>query len=234
LNLVDPSGHCGTTPTGQQICDSSSSTASAALVVEPVNMEIEAEAKRQWEIRPIPKDVTTMLVTNDPGGALTLVAPYVAAVAPYAITAASTAVSTVAINAATRCLVSNACEKALNLVNGRNNGFYSKISEEEAQQIAKTSTYNAGAGYTALGHYPQYAVAGDLEGLTRLQISDATWRSLNTYDLWRVNRAFLDQAISRGDKFVLTTEVERYSFFAEEIQYLIDNGYKLVNGTLVK
>ena len=86
----------------------------------------------------------------------------------------------------------------------------------------------------SLGHYPQYAVTGDLEGLTRLQMSEATWRSLNTYDLWLVNKAFLDQAIARGDKFVLTTDVQRYSFFAEEIQYLINSGYKLVNGMLVK
>jgi RHS repeat-associated protein len=234
LNLVDPSGHCGTTPEGQPICEPSSSTASVALTVAPMNLKIEAAAKRQWEIRPIPKDVTTMLVTNDPGGALSLIAPYAVAVAPYAASAASAAASTVAIDMATRCLMSNACEKALNLVNGQNNGFYTKIGEDEAQKLAKASTLNAGTGYVALGHYPEYAVTGDFEGLTRLQIPDATWRSLNTYDLWRVNRAFLDQAISRGDRFVITTDVQRYSFFAEEIQYLIDNGYKLVNGMLVK
>jgi RHS repeat-associated protein len=94
LNLVDPSGHCGKTPTGQQICDSSSSTASVALVVAPTELTVEAakdtcrppqEQKRPpAEIRPIPKDVTTMLVTNDPGAALTLVGPIMAPLAAHA------------------------------------------------------------------------------------------------------------------------------------------------------
>jgi RHS repeat-associated protein len=94
LNLVDPSGHCGKTPTGQQICDSSSSTASVALVVAPTELTVEAakdtcrppqeQKQPPPEIRPIPKDVTTMLVTNDPGAALTLVGPIAAPLAAHA------------------------------------------------------------------------------------------------------------------------------------------------------
>jgi RHS repeat-associated protein len=94
LNLVDPSGHCGKTPSGQQICDSSSSTASVALVVAPTDLTVDAakdtcrppqeQKQPPAEIRPIPKDVTTMLVTNDPGAALTLVGPIAAPLAAHA------------------------------------------------------------------------------------------------------------------------------------------------------
>ena len=127
LNLVDPSGHCGRDPQGNEICTKESSTVSSALVVSPVNLKIEAAAKSpqsQGEIRSIPQDVTTMLVRNSPGGALSLVAPYAVALAPYAVSAASTVATTAAINAASRCLMSTICEKALNLINGQNNGFY--------------------------------------------------------------------------------------------------------------
>ena len=244
LNLVDPSGHCATTPTGQQICDSSSSTLSTALVVAPMALTVQTtgstnqlsqEGKNNdGVIRPNPEDVTTGLFTHYPGGALSLVAPYAVAVAPYAVSAVGVVASTAAINAASRCLLSSACERALNLVNGYNNGLSPNVTEDQAEQIARSATVNAGSGYVSLGHYPQYVVSSQLEGMTHLQMSNATWNSLNTAGRWLVNKAFLDQAIARGDKFVLTTDVEKYSFFAEEIQYLINSGYKLVNGMLVK
>ena len=57
---------------------------------------------------------------------------------------------------------------------------------------------------------------------------------------WEANVKFLDRAIARGDKFLLSNPVKNISettgYFRKELEYLVEKGYKLIdNGTkLVK
>jgi hypothetical protein len=47
---------------------------------------------------------------------------------------------------------------------------------------------------------------------------------------WAANRKFLDRAIARSDDIVLATPLEQMrpgSYFAREVDYLLEKGYKL-------
>lgn len=47
---------------------------------------------------------------------------------------------------------------------------------------------------------------------------------------WNANKKFLDRAINRGDEFKLATPFNAETasgYFKKEIEYLLDQGYKL-------
>jgi RHS repeat-associated protein len=109
LNLVDPSGHCGRDPNGNEICTKESSTVSSALVMTPVNLKIEAESKSQtpqaqWVIRSN-DSFDVAWIKSSPGGVASFFAPlWIASGAMVA-----PAVGVYAYNAAGHCAANPIC-----------------------------------------------------------------------------------------------------------------------------
>ena len=66
-------------------------------------------------------------------------------------------------------------------------------------------------------------------GANALQVGPRAWSFLvSTGETWTANQAFLDQAISRGDEFILASSpeaAESWSYFAQELSYLRSLGY---------
>ena len=82
-------------------------------------------------------------------------------------------------------------------------------------------------GITVIGHYPGYVQLGEEIGGNVFQVSTQVWKSLNTAQRWAANKEFLNQAIARGDTFILATEIKAgMSYFRAETQYLLKNGYQ--------
>jgi hypothetical protein len=97
-------------------------------------------------------------------------------------------------------------------------------------------TYNTGAkadaGVTVLGKMGAY----DTEAYSyanRLIYKGDVFNSLDYDTALKMNYAFLDDAITRGDKFEFASNpfieiaTKEDSFFKEEINYLLKNGYKI-------
>lgn len=91
---------------------------------------------------------------------------------------------------------------------------------------------------TMLGSYDEYINMAKLEGLTYFNMPSEAWDILKTTpDLaWEVNRQFLDDSIAAGHRFVVTLGEGKPigTYLQREIDYLIRNGYKLVDGVFVK
>ena len=55
---------------------------------------------------------------------------------------------------------------------------------------------------------------------------------------WEVNRMWLDRCIARGDKFYLGSNALQYlrgdSYFSQELQYMISQGYRIAGNFLIK
>ena len=78
----------------------------------------------------------------------------------------------------------------------------------------------------SLGHYPGYVDRAVADTMTYLNVPEPVWNALgNDTNRWAINRQFLDNAIARGAKFVMATELLKPgSFFARELEYLRDAG----------
>jgi hypothetical protein len=86
----------------------------------------------------------------------------------------------------------------------------------------------ANAGKTALGHFPAYLQLAEREGAAAFNIPTEAWNALSEGERWATNQAFLDQAIARGDRFILATQpslARAGSYFARELEYLAGKGY---------
>jgi hypothetical protein len=85
-------------------------------------------------------------------------------------------------------------------------------------------------GRSVLGHHPEYLkVASDL-GAKRFDVPESIWKAMSEPERWAANRKFLDRAIARSDDIVLATPLEQMrpgSYFAREVDYLLEKGYKL-------
>src|SRR5260221_6630106 len=82
---------------------------------------------------------------------------------------------------------------------------------------------------TVIGHGPEYKLLGSALGANFLDIEIEEWERLSHIDRWARNRAFLDEACSRNDVFLLATPfsmVRRSSFFERELHYLASKGYR--------
>jgi hypothetical protein len=67
---------------------------------------------------------------------------------------------------------------------------------------------------------------------------EAVWQTLSEAGdevVWAVNQRFLDDSIAAGHRFVVTLGEGRTpgKYLQREMQYLLDNGYKWVDGVLV-
>lgn len=86
------------------------------------------------------------------------------------------------------------------------------------------------AGIVTLGRNPGYKLFGESIGAKYLNISDDMWKSMSDNERWAVNQKFLDDAIARGDVFILSHSDEfatKGSFFRKELDYLSEKGYRL-------
>lgn len=101
---------------------------------------------------------------------------------------------------------------------------------EQALQCLK-ATENTEAGVTVLGKFGQYDVLAKKLGANFLNIKTEVWNAMTDAEKWAFNKEFLDRAIARGDKIVLSHAVTDISketgWFRKELDYLLSKGYKL-------
>jgi hypothetical protein len=85
------------------------------------------------------------------------------------------------------------------------------------------------AGTTVIGRNPQYVRLGEELGANYFNIPTKVWNSMDEGQQWLANRTFLDQAIARGDEFILATSratAKAGSWYALELEYLMYRGYR--------
>ena len=79
-----------------------------------------------------------------------------------------------------------------------------------------------------LGHYGGYlTLAAKLSSAIWFVVPAAIWNGMTPANRWSANRAFLDMAIIRNDKFVFShrpTRARRGSSFFREVIYLQSRG----------
>ena len=92
----------------------------------------------------------------------------------------------------------------------------------------------AKVGITVLGRSKDgYVKLASLLHANVLNIPKDIWNALSADEKWAANQKFLDEAIARGDQFILSTHflnAEPGTFFAKEIKYLLEKGYIPTNG----
>lgn len=84
-------------------------------------------------------------------------------------------------------------------------------------------------GITVLGRWSANRdVANDIGG-KYLNIPMETWDSLDEVGRWALNQQWLDDAIARGDTFILASKFADAgtSYFFQELQYLFEKGYTM-------
>jgi len=87
-------------------------------------------------------------------------------------------------------------------------------------------------GITVLGSYGKYLELGEQLGAKTFNIPDAVWNTLTEDQKWAANIRFLNRAISRGDRIVLSNsafEAKAGTYFYRELQYLYSKGYKVAS-----
>jgi len=125
-----------------------------------------------------------------------------------------------------------------------NDPLFKKLIEQTGEAdpikaVAKASTRGPATekGITVLGHYPDYIIKAKELNATYLDFVEGTWDKLSEAQRWAVNKQFLDEAIARGDKFVLAipkTGVRAGSYLARELEYLRGLGWEVANDVLIK
>jgi RHS repeat-associated protein len=86
----------------------------------------------------------------------------------------------------------------------------------------------------SLAASPSYIDVAESLGANYFYLDD--YEALTTGEQWAANQEFLDQAIARGDTFVLSSPPElapEGSGYFKELQYLLENGYTFEGDTLV-
>jgi RHS repeat-associated protein len=120
-------------------------------------------------------------------------------------------------------------------------GIHSDEATDLVRILAESSTRNGRiqGGVTLLGSFPEYIDMAKLEGITYFDMSGETWRVLSEAGeeyIWAVNKQFLDDSIAAGHSFAVTLGEGRTpgKYLQREIEYLVENGYELVNGIYVR
>jgi hypothetical protein len=65
-------------------------------------------------------------------------------------------------------------------------------------------------------------------GARRFNIPEAAWNRMSQAERWAANQKFLDRMISRDDRTILSTPLDKVrlgSYFARELEYLGSKGY---------
>ncbi len=81
-----------------------------------------------------------------------------------------------------------------------------------------------------LGHYPEYLALADIRNARRFNVPPEVWEKMNDDERWEANRKFLDRAINRNSKIILSTPKSKAkdgSSYARELKYMEEHGYKL-------
>lgn len=100
--------------------------------------------------------------------------------------------------------------------------------------VLKTTTAAANATKattTVLGKYPDYVNLASKLKANVFNIPAKVWDKMTAAEQWAANVKFLDQAIARGDKILLSNPVKDITkvtgAFRKELEYLIEKGFKL-------
>jgi RHS repeat-associated protein len=87
------------------------------------------------------------------------------------------------------------------------------------------------AGRVVLGKFPDYLRMADVMGARRFSVPEKVWKAMTEAEQWAANKKFLDAAVSRGAKFILSNPVKKISeatgHFGKELRYLASRGYRL-------
>lgn len=87
-----------------------------------------------------------------------------------------------------------------------------------------------------LGKYPQYVNMASKLKAKIFSIPTNVWNKMTHAEQWAANTKFLDRAVARGDKFLLSNRLtsisEATGYFKMELQYLSDKGYRLAKDGL--
>jgi RHS repeat-associated protein len=107
---------------------------------------------------------------------------------------------------------------------------------EEGAKVLKGSEAATKAGQTVLGKFPDYLKLADQLNAKKFNIPASVWNKMSKAEQWGANQKFLDRAVARGDKFILSNPVKDINnvsgAFRQELDYLSSKGYKLSeNGT---
>jgi hypothetical protein len=112
----------------------------------------------------------------------------------------------------------------------------SKANTDTGGQTAGADPNNSGdksnsKRTTVLGKYPDYIKLADEIQANRFNIPIKTWENMSTAERWAANQKFLDEAIARGDRIILSNRIldvnDATGTFRQELEYLLENGYKL-------
>ena len=140
----------------------------------------------------------------------------------------------------------NAAASRQSLATQINNSYRDGAPPAQLQQTfdlaAQSSTHNSAASEVILGKYvagssTSYEAVAQARGATYFSMTD--WSTvqgqLGAEQMWNINKAFLDQQMSKGKSFTFTTDprsVNPDSYTALEFRHLSQNGYSLniVNG----
>ena len=83
-----------------------------------------------------------------------------------------------------------------------------------------------------IGHFPEYIELSKELNVKPFSIPDEIWKTMSVEEQWAANQKFLDRAIANNSEFNLATSLDKMregSFYAKEIQYLLENGYKFTD-----
>ena len=81
-----------------------------------------------------------------------------------------------------------------------------------------------------LGHYPLYVRSSSKNGTRHFQVPTRIAKKMNSVQMWRANRKFLERAVKRGHEIRLATHgrtAKKGSGFARELAFLRSKGYRL-------
>lgn len=81
---------------------------------------------------------------------------------------------------------------------------------------------------TVLGRFPAYTRLAETLGARKFQVDPAVWDKMSDAERWAANQKFLDETIERGDEIILASSAkDAKNFFARELDYLREKGYRL-------
>jgi len=104
------------------------------------------------------------------------------------------------------------------------------IQPWNVNELEISTVFSPEGGITMLGSSGIYEDAARAIGANYLHIADEVWQAMSTDERWAENVKFLDEAIAKGDKFILSNSgrnAKPGSFFYKELRYLESKGYEI-------
>jgi RHS repeat-associated protein len=104
------------------------------------------------------------------------------------------------------------------------------IGAAEGGAASAAANGTSAAGTRVIGHFPEYETLAQQTGAKYFSVPPNVWNSMSSAEQWAANQRFLDRGIASGDIFRLATRLSDMripSSYADEISYLLKNGYSL-------